>query len=128
MDLGPYGPKLAAFLFASTPGYEPRVIVSARKLLLGEEELDELILPPFRNKAWGRRGWVFEVGNLRWIVHLDQRYRNRIPAEIYCNGRDPVTILDLGERQLADWPGLASLAAQVHRSGTGGDASRETPG
>jgi len=89
LDTGPWDIQLRDQLFNSS-NYEPRIMICKRQWVSGGIHLKEIIIPPFRNPRWSRRGWEFEVGGLSFSVILDSR---RIPDAMkpfLANGQDPV--------------------------------------
>jgi hypothetical protein len=116
MDLGPWEVLLRELIFGNGSRYNPTFHIFRQRWTSQGKELKELLIPPHRISGQGRRRWEFDLGGLLWVIRLNERHVVRELEKLKANNADPVPILVLDDRELADRPGMLDIAVNMYRN------------
>ncbi|HEY1606113.1 MAG TPA: hypothetical protein VGF77_11015 [Allosphingosinicella sp.] len=115
MDLGPWEVQLRHLIFGHGSRYNPSFHITRQAWTSEGGELGDLLIPPHRIPAQGRRRWEFDLGGLLWLTRLDERDVDRNLERFKANDADPVPVLVLDNRELVDRPGIIDIAVNMFR-------------
>lgn len=115
MDLGPWEWQLRQLLFGSGSRYNPSFHVFRQRWTSESVELKGLLVPPHRIPGQGRRRWEFDLGDLLWVLRLNERDVERGLEKLKANGADTVPILVLDDREITDRPGVLDIGVNMFR-------------
>lgn len=115
LDLGPYEVRLRNLLFYADTSYNPALLVCRQNVTLEGEPLNEILMEPFRNPNYGKRGWQFSAGGFLFVLKLDERGRKQEVEALKVNGQNPAPVLNFPSKELVDVPGVIDIAVNMLR-------------
>ena len=105
LNLGPWEPELRNKIFFGT-SYDPDFCIAQQDFIIGESRHSEIVMPPYHNYNFGRRGFEFYVMGFRLTVKLDGQSKGRMPKLLRANGQNPVLVFRPDAITVTDEPDI----------------------